>query len=322
MQRGKIVRNRRLIVLVLGTLAVAGFALPASSDPLTEIPVPVVQNSSPETVKPAAASEELVGLFEIKKGACGTGSGQGVTAGSYFKMFDPGGQPVTNNDSACGDKNFTPLSPGTDGGLATGGYQPHPDPAFDKPVGGNGLNAKITQPQSFFGTKFSVATNPKDPQIGANVVAPTITHDGNGKLAGDLRSFAAAWQSVHFNQGSPKPDGSKPGETSGPSGSFNLSNASYTLEWKSLIKSNQGQSPFENFTGFWHLEGNFASGVKPPGVQAPRASGGGSRARGRSLSATGPAFPLVAGPALLALGVGGLVLDALLGRRARRRRDE
>lgn len=314
----KIVLNRRLVVLVLATLAVAGIALPASSDPPTEIPIPVVQDPAQETVKPAAASEELVGLFEVRKGTCGSGN-QGVTSGSYFKMFDPGGQPVSNNDSPCGDKNFTPLLPGTDGGLATSGFQPHPEPPFDKPVGGHGLNSKITQPQSFFGTKFSVATNQKDPQTGSNVIAPKVIHDGAGKLSGDLRSFAAGWQSVHFNQGSPKPDGSKPGSTTGPTGSFNSTTGSYTLEWKSLIKSNEGQSPFENFTGFWHMEGNFASGVKPPGaVQPVQVSGGGSRARGGALPATGPVLPAAVGPVLLALGVGGFALDALLGRRARR----
>lgn len=312
-------RNRPLIVVASVILSAAGFAFPASSDPLTGIPGPVVVDPDSASVKSAASSsaEDLVGLFEVRKGACGAGSGQGVTSGSYFKMFDPNGALITNNDSPCGDKNFTPLSPGTDAGLATAGYQPNPDPAFDKPVGGHGLNAKITQPQSFFGTRFSVATNATDPQTSAKVVAPKITHDGSGNLTGDLRSFAAAWQSIHFNQGSPKPDGSKPGGTSGPTGTFNFGTAAYTLEWKSLIKSNQGQSPFENFTGFWHLEGTFKSGLIAPGVQPAQVAGVRTKSGG-TLSSTGPGFPVSAGWILLALGIGGLATDAMLGRRARR----
>ena len=116
---------------------------------------------------------------------------------------------VDNADSTCGDRTYTLLAPGTDGGLVTGGYQPAPDPGFD--AQGNSLPSRLIRPVRFFGVDFSGSTNPTDLQSGQRAPAPT-----SGPTAaaspGDLSAFAATWNDQAFNQGSPKPDGSRPGQ--------------------------------------------------------------------------------------------------------------
>lgn len=204
------------------------------------------------TTTTEAGRAPLVGTFKITKGACADAA---VTSGSYFRMVQPGGTVpagpyVLNGDSPCGDKTWTPLAPGTEGGLVTGSHQPQPEPAFDDK--GNGAAARITAPQPWFAVSFSLATNPKDPQTGLDSPAPLVLVAG-GRLSGDLRSFAAAWNGQHFNQGAPKPDGSKPGNTNGPSGTYDAATRAFTLDWASQIVS----GPFNNFTGTWHLEGTF-----------------------------------------------------------------
>jgi hypothetical protein len=206
------------------------------------------------TITAAGCSAPLTGTFGVAAGKCTTG---GVTSGSYFRMIQPGGTAAAgpflqNSSSTCGDKTFTPLSPGTDGGLKSGVRQGQPTPAFD--ASGNSLAGKIIKPAVFFGVKFGVSTNATDPQTGKAVAAPTISNDG-GALTGDLRAIDVGWNNQHFNQGAPKPDGTKPGLTSGPTGTYNASTGAYTLDWTSLIVG----GPFNGFTGKWHLAGTFKS---------------------------------------------------------------
>ena len=214
---------------------------------------------------PVASGEALKGLFKIDRASCASGAAQG----SYFRMIQPGGGEtgpfIENNTSACGDKTYTDLTPGKDGGLSTMGYQPQPDPPFD--ASGAGTNDKITMPKEFFGQKFATATNQKDPQTGTDVPAPSIVHDG-GKLSGDLRAFAAAYQNQHFNQGAPKPDGSTPGLTAGPTGTYDAATKRFALDWTSTIVG----GPFNNFTGKWHFEGVFQPGAKAAAATASPAA--------------------------------------------------
>lgn len=254
-----------VVALLLPLAGGSAFALPI------EIPGDEAGTEQTGSSQGSATGSELEGLFRIEKGQCG--DGEGVTSGSYFRMIDNSGSHISNNDSPCEDNSYTPLSPGTEGGLATGGYQPHPDPAFD--AGGNGVNDKITQPQSFFGVEFSTATNETDPQTDADVPPPRITNDG-GTLSGDVRAFAAAWSGQHFNQGSPKPDGSKRGNTTGPEGTYDPATGRYILEWTSEIEG----GPFNGFTGAWHFEGTFegqqlgAAGSTDDGSDTPAAPAG------------------------------------------------
>lgn len=204
----------------------------------------------------SSSSGALVGLFKIDPGVC---SSAGVTSGSWFRMVQGGGNVsagpfLPNGDSTCGDKTWTSLAPGTDGGLRTGAYQASPSPAFDS--GGNGLASAIVAPVTFFSVKFAVATDPTDPQTSKAVPKPSITVSGT-TLSGNLEAFGVAWNKQYFNQGSPKPDGTKPGNTSGPTGTYDSSTHTYTLQWSSQIAG----GPFNNFTGVWHLEGTFVPGT-------------------------------------------------------------
>jgi hypothetical protein len=173
-------------------------------------------------------------------------------------MLQPGSRPygptsgyLVNANSPCTDKTFTPLRPGTDGGLLLGAYQPESTPAFD--AHGDSLARRIVQPATFFGVRFSLATASTDPQTGLPVRAPTIAVDGD-RVSGDLRAWGAAWNRGHFNQGSPKPDGSTPGMTALPSGTYDPATGAVALTWTSAIVG----GPFNGFTGEWHLDGHVA----------------------------------------------------------------
>lgn len=199
-----------------------------------------------------SADEQLVGLFKLDPGQCTDG---GVTSGSSFRMINPGGKLgegpfISNGDSSCGDKTYSPMSPGSDGGMRTGAYQPEVSPPFDG--GGNGATELIAKGTPFFAVRFAVATNQKDPQTGGDAALPTIEAK-DGQISGNLSAFAASWNNQHFNQGSPKPDGAKPGLTAGPTGTYDPATKKFTMEWSSQIVG----GPFNNFTGVWHFEGTF-----------------------------------------------------------------
>jgi|HubBroStandDraft_1064217.scaffolds.fasta_scaffold26600_2 hypothetical protein len=206
----------------------------------------------------ASAATPLVGTFGI---TAGTFSG-GIPAGSYFRMLIPGGtlngpsatNYFANPDSTASDQTYTLLSPGTQGGLITGAYQAAPDPAFDG--AGNSLAAGIIAPVAFAGPNFSVETQTPDAQTSTAVPTPTIS-DAGGKLTGSLQAFSASWNTQYFNQGSPKPDGSSPGVTAGPTGKYTASTGAYSLTWTSEIVG----GPFNGFTGQWVLTGTFKVGA-------------------------------------------------------------
>jgi hypothetical protein len=205
----------------------------------------------------AQSPTPLVGLFRVAPGAYSAEAG---ATGSYFRMLNPGGtlngpdvNYIANSSSPASDQTYTPLSPGTQGGLVTGAYQPAPSPAFDG--SGNALADNIIAPVGFFGVNFSAATETPDTQTSTAVPTPSITSDGSGNLAGNLQAFGASWNTQYFNQGSPKPDGTFPGLTAGPTGTYNSSTGAYSLTWTSEIVG----GPFNGFTGQWVLAGTFSS---------------------------------------------------------------
>lgn len=198
-----------------------------------------------------SAGTALIGLFKLSAGSC---SGAAPT-GTYFRMIEPGGtvehgKYFANPDSICADKSITVEKPGTDGGLRTGGYQPNPANAFD--TEGNALASRLLQPGSFTAIKFGIATNSVDPQTHAKVAAPAITVT-NGTLSGQITAWSAAWNKLYFNQGSPKPDGSRPGLTSPVTGTYDASTHAFVITWASEVVG----GPFNGFTGYWHLQGTF-----------------------------------------------------------------
>jgi len=230
-------RPRRILGWVLAAVVLVGGACGGSGG---------------EKKQSGSAAAPLVGLFKIDGGQC---SAAGVTSGSSFRMINPGGKLgegpfISNGDSPCGDKTYSPMFPGSDGGLRTGVYQPEVSSPFDS--GGNGATEILAKGTPFFAVRFAVATNQKDPQTSANTTIPTIEVK-DGKLSGNLSAFAASWNNQHFNQGSPKPDGTNPGLTAGPTGTYDAATKKFTLEWSSQIVG----GPFNNFTGVWHFEGTF-----------------------------------------------------------------
>jgi hypothetical protein len=204
----------------------------------------------------AQPTTPLVGTFHLTPGAYSSGP-----SGTYFRMLDPGGtlngtdaNYVTNASSSAADQTYTLLSPGTQGGLVTGSYQPAPSPAFDGT--GNALANEIISPTGFFGVNFSAETESPDTQTALTVPTPSISTDSSGNLSGNLEAFGASWNTQYFNQGSPKPGGTSPGLTAGPTGTYNSSTGAFTFTWTSEIVG----GPFNGFTGQWVFAGTFVAG--------------------------------------------------------------
>jgi hypothetical protein len=174
---------------------------------------------------------------------------------------------LPNGDSPLLDTTYTPLSPGSDGGLSTADYQPAPSPAFAGTTGGvptgDALASRLVQPQTFFGIKFSINTTAVDAQTGEPAPLPVIAVK-NGKLSGRITAWNAQWNGLSFNQGAPKPNGTyaqvdnyppalNASGTVAPSGTYDATTKRFVLDWQSLIVG----GPFDRYSGRWHLEGTF-----------------------------------------------------------------
>jgi hypothetical protein len=203
----------------------------------------------PESEEPATGpmlEGELVGLFGIDPADC---SVAGSESGTYFRMVEIGGTVedgpfVSNFDSTCADQTFTPLAPGSDGGLLTGELQPGGEPLFDE--SSNATADRIAEPALFFSLAFGMATTDE--------AAPPMIIATSGELTGNVASVSAYYAGEIFNQGSPKPDDSTPGNTTpGPTGTIDDDTGAYVLDWASQIVG----GAFNDFTGVWHLEGTF-----------------------------------------------------------------
>jgi hypothetical protein len=197
------------------------------------------------------AGTALVGTFALTAGKCTAGT----PTGTYFRMIQPGGTIAkgkffSNPDSSCKDKSYSVQLAGSDGGLITGSFQPSPAKAFDKH--GDALASRITKPGSFTAIDFGISTNSTDPQTKKEVQAPHIVA-ANGKLSGQISAWSASWNNLYFNQGSPKPDGSRPGLTTPVSGTYDATTHAFVLTWASQIVG----GPFNGFSGYWHLQGRF-----------------------------------------------------------------
>ena len=298
---------RALAVLLVVGAAPTAYAVEAPVEPPVSVPRPGPSASA--ATAPTAGGDALAGTFRLTAGAC-----KGTVSGTWFRMIQPGGDVsgpyVTNTDSPCSDQAYTPIEPGTDGGLVTGTYQPHPDPPFGS--SGGGAASRITKPQRFFGVNFATATNATDPQTGTTVPAPSIRAASDGSLTGDVRAFAAAWNNQHFNQGAPKPDGSAPGATSGPKGTYNRASGAFVLEWTSQIVG----GPFNNFTGQWHLEGTFtpsqrAAATTPTTAAPSTAAVAPDPVSGPVLASTGSALPGAVPFLAVVLGLAAVLLVRL-----------
>ncbi|HWB67721.1 MAG TPA: hypothetical protein VG708_12940 [Mycobacteriales bacterium] len=201
----------------------------------------------------AGSGKPLVGTFRLTPGKCTSGA----PTGSYFRMIEPHGTLAhgkffDNPDSTCKDKSFTVQAPGADGGLETGRYQPSPATPFD--ATGNSRAHLITKPGTFTAIRFGIETNRVDPQTHHAVPPPRIV-DTAGKLSGQVEAWSASWNNQYFNQGSPKPDGSRPGLTLPVRGTYDARTGAFVLTWASQVVG----GPFNGFTGYWHLQGHFVA---------------------------------------------------------------
>jgi len=106
------------------------------------------------------------------------------------------------------------------------------------------------------------------------VPAPSIAANGTA-LSGNLESFGVSWNNQEFNQGSPKPGGSTPGNTTPVVGTYNPSTGSYTLQWSSQVVG----GPFNGFSAFWNLTGRFIPAASSSGGSANASGGQGPRLR-------------------------------------------
>lgn len=190
----------------------------------------------------AKGGTALVGTFKITAG----GTKTTVPTGSYFRMLYPkatlngsDSNYFSNPSSKAKDKTYTLLSPGTDGGLKTGAFEPAPSPAFDK--SGNALAHDIIKPVPFDDINFSVETESPDPVTHKSVAKPSIT-DTSGALSGNVEAWSASWNKLYFDQGS-----------TSLKGTYNSATGAYKLTWTSKIVG----GPFAGFTGQWVLTGTF-----------------------------------------------------------------
>jgi hypothetical protein len=191
-----------------------------------------------------ASSKALNGTFKLKAGRYSGGK----ASGTYFRMLYPGGKKFfPNPDSKAADKTYILGTPGKDGGLVTGAFQTHPDPAFDGK--GNARANRILKPGSFTGIRFTAVTLKKDPQSGASVPAPSASVSGS-KLSVRLPGYTVEWNKQSFNQGAPKPDGSG----AAARGTYSADSKRFVFQWTSKIVG----GPFDGFSGFWHFEGTFS----------------------------------------------------------------
>src|SRR4051812_25660287 len=144
----------------------------------------------------AASKKPLTGTLILSPGKKAQ-TGKAKYTGTYFRMILPGAKDkyFENPDSRAGDKTYTLLRPGTDGGVKLGAFQAPPSPAFDGK--GNARAKRITLPEQFTGIKFSISTAPNDAQGGTAVKAAKL-YATRGKVSGDLRAWTAEWNSTYF----------------------------------------------------------------------------------------------------------------------------
>lgn len=137
----------------------------------------------------ATASTRLIGLFKLTPGQCTTA--QAKPTGSYLIAISAAeNHAVTNKRGGCTNPAYTPLNPGSDGGLVTGAFQTEATPAFD--ARRDATASRIVTPVSFGHFKFGLSTNPRDEQDapgGKPTFPAPVAIDTKGALAIDLRSL-------------------------------------------------------------------------------------------------------------------------------------
>jgi hypothetical protein len=231
---------------------------PRSASRLVPLVVAVALLAACASPALAAKKVELKGTLAVSPGRPATKAQQKEAkakyTGSYFRMILPGGvdKYFANADSRAADKTYTLFRTGRERGLKLDAFQEPPTPAFAP--NGFALTRRIVQPETFAGIDFSISTAATDAQTGQKATVPRLFATGR-RLTGDFRAWTAEWNSIYFNQGAPKPNGSFPGFTKPVNGTYDPRSGRYELSWYSLIVG----GPFNGFTGLWHLQGKLVS---------------------------------------------------------------
>lgn len=111
----------------------------------------------------APAVQPLSGTLRLNGGVCSSATGR--PTGSYLVVISAvTGKIVPNRAGGCANPDYTPLTPGTDGGLILGQFQGEPAPTFD--AGRNSLASRIIQPVIFDGLRLGLATSARYEQSG------------------------------------------------------------------------------------------------------------------------------------------------------------
>ncbi|VAW63841.1 hypothetical protein MNBD_GAMMA09-1122 [hydrothermal vent metagenome] len=196
--------------------------------------------------------------------------GSVVTVNSYS-----GGSYFAMGSNRPNSSNAVMLSPGTAGGILLGTYQnfvtnpdvPHPQgwkgdtngDGIAEGAAGTGYAGLVTESTAFssfkfFGTNTYIGLNPLSYQSAATAAAPGVGIDMSSctnnvcSIYADFSAWEVYWNGSVFQQG-PRP--SNTGLFGLASGSYNLISKEYSLDWASQIKD----GPFNNVTGYWHIEG-------------------------------------------------------------------
>src|SRR3954451_20774676 len=141
----------------------------------------------------AATPNRLVGLFKISAGHCS--SSRAKPTGSYLIVVAAAqARAVRNPRGGCANSDYTPLRPGTDGGLETGSFQGQPRPTFD--ANRNSTAGRLIAPAFFGRYRLGFATDTRDEQ-GAPGGAPPYpvptALDSAVSLTVDLRSLVMTY---------------------------------------------------------------------------------------------------------------------------------
>jgi hypothetical protein len=141
----------------------------------------------------AASSQRLIGLFKLTPGQCTTSKAR--PTGSYLIAISASQSKAARNPKAgCADADYTPLVPGTDGGLITGQFQGQPSPTFD--AHRNSLATRIVKPTSFGPFRFGFATSARDEQdapAGEPAFPAPVAIATGSTLNIDLRSLVVTY---------------------------------------------------------------------------------------------------------------------------------
>jgi hypothetical protein len=135
----------------------------------------------------------MAGTFRVDAGRCALANA--TPTGSYLVVLNAGGgKSVTNPGGGCVNPNYTPLTPGRDGGVVLGDFQPNAQPTFDEQR--NSLSDRIINPVAFGPYKLGMATDAHDEQNapGGTPAFPPPSAERQGRqLHADLRSITITY---------------------------------------------------------------------------------------------------------------------------------